>query len=233
MPTDRNQLSWTLVTGGLAGDRSVLLEEAWVHYRFQAVGVGGEGPVAVAPRLSLSIPTGSLGKEANRGVFGLEGAIPVSIEQGRWFVLHLNAGLAIFPGAWNDRSRKTLWEPFAGFAVGWQPVTWFNLLLEALWTSPEEADAGSFRRRHQATLAPGVRFAIDHAASGLQVVPGVAARLDFDVHRGVFRSRDLEVGMIFYLSLEHPAWKAPDKACIDGRADDDQTSLWARPGKEG
>jgi len=207
VPTDRNQVSITLNFSRDPGADGVALSEVLVNWRHQAVGMGGVGPVALAPRLSLVIPTGSLARGTSRGVFGVQGNLPLSIEAGRWVVVHLNGGLTVTPGAAAGGSRRTLWEPSAGVALVGQPLPWFNLLLEGLFESQEEADQGRWRRVQRVTVAPGVRFAIDHGPSGLQVVPGLAASLDFQVRRDFRAGRDLAVGVIAYLSFEHPAFE--------------------------
>ena len=207
VPTDRNQVSLSLNLARDPGVEEVGLSEVLVNWRYQAVGLGGTGPVALAPRLSLVIPTGSLARGGSRGVLGVQGNLPLSIEAGRWMVIHLNAGLAVTPGAMGAGVRKTLWEPSAGVALVGQPLPWFNLMVEGLFASTEEADQGRWRREQRVTVSPGVRFAIDHRESGLQVVPGVAASLDFLVRRDFRAGRDLAVGIIAYLSFEHPAFQ--------------------------
>jgi len=207
VPTDRNQVSLTLNLSREAGIEGVALSEVLVNWRYQAVGLGGVGPVALAPRLSLVIPTGSLARGSSRGVFGVQGNLPLSIEAGRWVVVHLNAGLTVTPGAPAGGDRRTLWEPSAGLALVGQPLPWFNLLVEGLFVSQMEAGDDGWRRVQRVTLAPGVRFAIDHRESGLQVVPALAASLDFLLRRGFRADRDLAVGVIAYLSFEHPAFR--------------------------
>ncbi len=207
VPTDRNQVSLTMNLSRDPNAVGVALSEVLVNWRYQAVGLGGVGPLALAPRLSLVIPTGALAHGRSRGVFGVQGNLPLSIEAGRWVAVHLNAGLTVTPGARGADAPATLWEPSAGIALVGQPLPWFNLLVEGLFMSQQEVDQGRWRRVQRVTVAPGVRFAIDHRESGLQVVPGLAASLDFQVRRGFRAGRDLTVGVIAYLSFEHPVFE--------------------------
>ena len=58
---------------------------------------------------------------------------------------------------------------------------------------------GQTQRENSAFMSPGLRWA-HNFESGLQIVPGVAVPV------GVGKSRG-EVGVIFYLSFEHPFGK--------------------------
>jgi hypothetical protein len=201
VPTDLNQLSVTLNLAGGPGEGSTGLADALLNYRLQALGLGGNGWIAMAPRLSLVLPTGSAKNGMGRGGIGIQLNLPVSVELGRYFVLHLNAGATLTPSAQSPGGRtETALDTNAGMAVVWQPLKWLNALVEVshAWTE-ELADAGS-DRVSTLVVNPGLRFAIDHRASGLQVVPGFSAPMQ------VLPKGELEVGVLTYLSFEHPAF---------------------------
>jgi hypothetical protein len=201
VPTDRNQVSLTLPLLGFDGTGTVGLGDVLVNWRIQALGMGGKGPVAIAPRLSLVLPTGSPRKGTGRGSTGVQVNLPVSIEAGRWLVLHLNGGATLNPTAHAPNGRSAAIADFnAGLAVVVQPLTWMNLLVEVAWNRISDVEDTRTRHRNEVVVNPGLRFAIDHRASGLQVVPG------FAVPVRVVPSGDVEAFVLAYLSFEHPAF---------------------------
>ena len=145
-----------------------------VNYRYQLV--GGEGPVAMAPRASVLLPTGSEVNGRGNGDPGLQVNLPVSWVLGAGWVTHWNAGVTLV-GAAADANL--------GASVIWRPRQRMNLLLEAVWLDPD----GGY-------LNPGVRWSHDFA-SGLQVVPGIS----YTIAVGPDAGPD---AVFLYLSLEHP-----------------------------
>lgn len=201
VPDDRNQVSLTLPVVGLSGTSITGLGDVLLNWRHQVVGVGGTGPVAFAPRLSLVLPTGSARKGTGRGATGVQANLPLSIEAGRFAVLHLNLGATLTPFAHAPAGRTgTAVDLNAGVALVVQPLRWFNLLVEASWGWLEDVGDDRSRRRHDLLVSPGVRFAIDEPRSGLQVVPGLAVPVR------VLPAGDREALVLLYLSFEHPAF---------------------------
>jgi hypothetical protein len=204
VPDDRHQLSVTLPFSGGADTATWGIGDVMLNWRVQAAGVGGEGIVAFAPRLSLAFPSGDAAKGTGRGAWGLQVNLPVSVEAGPWAVVHLNAGVTTWieaPAPDGSRSA-TLVDVNAGAALVVQPLHWLNPLVEVAWQNVTDLDASGQHRRHDLVINPGVRFAIDHEPSGLQVVPGLAAPLH------VIPSDAFEASILLYLSFEHPAWRA-------------------------
>ena len=201
VPNDLNQLSLTLNLGGAGVDSTPGLGDMLVNYRIQALGLAGKGAVAIAPRLSLVLPTGSAKKAMGRGAVGIQANLPASIELGRFFVVHLNAGATVTPNAQSPNGRTdTALDTNAGVALAWQPLKWLNALVEVSHTWTQQVDDTDSDHVHALVVNPGLRFAIDHRASGLQVVPGVAVPMQV-VPRGEFQA-----GLLTYLSFEHPAF---------------------------
>jgi hypothetical protein len=201
VPTDRHQLSVTVPVGRAGAGVPAAIGDLLVNYRIQAVGVGGEGHLAVAPRLSLVLPTGDYRTGAGRGSPGLQLNLPVSVEMSDRFVMHLNAGTTVTPGAKSadGRSGRSV-DGSAGVALVWQPLSWLNPLAELAYFSTEEIRDDLTRARHSLYVVnPGCRAAINFR-SGLQVVPGLSAPIQFS-------ARGTEVSVLAYLSFEHPVWK--------------------------
>ena len=169
-----HQVSYTIPIVDPSGKEAAGIGDAALNYRYQLVGEGG--PVQVAPRGSLLLPTGSAVEGRGTGDVGLQVNLPVSWELSPALVTHWNAGATIVGGSTDVQ--------LAASAI-WRVRRAVNLLLEALWLDPD----GVY-------LNPGVRWAHD-LAGGLQVVPGVA----YTVAIGPDAGRD---ALFVYLSLEHP-----------------------------
>lgn len=169
-----HQLSYTIPVVDPPGAQSASIGDAALNYRYQLVGEGG--PVQVAPRGSLLLPTGSRREGRGSGALGVQLNLPLSWEVSPALVTHWNAGATIV-GSSTDVN-------LAASAI-WRVRRAVNLLLEALWLDPD----GLY-------LNPGVRWA-HNLAGGLQVVPGVA----YTVAVGPDAGRD---ALFLYLSFEHP-----------------------------
>ena len=198
--TQKHQFSMTFAAlhaghfGGVgAGDTAI-------NYRYQLVG-SGETKLAMAPRLSLLVPTGNWVAGRGLGGTGLQTNLPLSIVHNRRLVTHWNAG-----ATWIPHARNNLGDQAGTVAVNlgqsfiWQFSHRFNGMLETVFTSGEDVMAkGKTERWQQVFISPGVRWAFNFR-NGLQVVPGVAVPVGAGPSSG-------EKGYILYLSLEHPfAW---------------------------
>jgi len=192
--SQRHQLSATFPlvekpSGGLGPDAVAL------HYRWQAVGLSG-GPLAVAPRFSLLLPSGD--DEISPSGPVLQSNLPASLELGRRFVTHGNLGWTYDPSAESESGGEAAtltWN--AGASLVWLAAPRFNALLEAVYLWEEDAvGEGRTARDSVFLLNPGVRFAIDRP-SGLQIVPGISFPIGVGPSEG-------EKAVLLYLSLEHP-----------------------------
>lgn len=167
-----------------------------LNYRYQLFFDDASGN-AVAPRLSLILPSGDSDAGRGTGSLGVQANLPVSWGWSRTLVTHWNLG-----GTWTPSARAPLGgrvatrDIAAAASIIWLPVRAVNLMLEAAWVREEIAIAADTRSAEEsAFIAPGARAAIDFA-NGLQVVPGIA----FPIGIG---STDGERRVLFYLSLEH------------------------------
>lgn len=201
VPTDRHQVSVTVPLVAMGGGGAAGIGDLMLNYRLQVAGMGGQGPVAFAPRLSVAFPTGDFRTGAGRGTFGVQANLPLSLELGRWFVTHLNAGLTLSPGAKSPGgAQATAVDVNAGAALVFLAAESVNLLVEGAYFSPASVlDDGSLERAHAWVVNPGIRFAVTFPW-GLQIVPGLSVPVKLS-------ASGVEVSALAYLSVEHTLWK--------------------------
>jgi hypothetical protein len=152
-----------------------------LHYRYQLI----SGTVAVAPRLTLLVPTGSAAHSATAHVLGVQAAVPVSFKLSTRLSAHLNVGASTLPSV-------SQFDGFTGASLVYFLQPRLNLLLEALAVTSRGSDGGW---SHGTVTVAGVRWGHD-LPGGVQVVPG------FGWGFGTGLRRDAG-GPIAYLSLEH------------------------------
>ena len=199
----RHQLSWTLPVQRLTLPDQVFagLGDVALNYRLQLVG-DGDATLAIAPRLSVFLPTGSDEHGLGAGGVALQANVPASVVLGKHFVTHWNAGLTWAPSA-RDRSGNA--APTTAINLG-QSVVWLarprvNLLLETVWVRAQSVVASGVTEWNEVFyVSPGIRWAYNFT-SGLQIVPGVAVPIGLGPSRGDTR-------LILYLSFEHPFRRA-------------------------
>ena len=186
-----HQFSFTiplLRTEGAASETG--LGDIALNYRLQAVG-DGESRLAIAPRVSLSLPSGRNAR--GRGSYGIGVGLPVSYAFSPVLVTHTNLAVLHVPGAREPDGRTGNAEYSAGQSVIFKAYPQTHFMLESLWTG---GDADSF------VISPGIRFALNFK-SGLQIVPGFA--VPYETRGGGSTS------YLIYLSVEHPfAHPRPD-----------------------
>ncbi|HEX4953721.1 MAG TPA: transporter [Thermoanaerobaculia bacterium] len=191
--SQRHQLSYTLPY--FRGDGSGL-GDIVLNYRYQ-LPIRREH-LAVAPRLSLILPTGDEDEGLGEGSAGLEVNLPLSWRLAPQWAFHANVGASHFPSVEGARlgDEQDLTSPFAGISVIWLARSNLNFLVEAIVRRSEEiAASGGTTRTTERIFSPGLRFAIDRG--DLQIVPGLA----FPVTSAGGREN---VGVFLYFSLEHP-----------------------------
>ena len=134
-PGMKHQLSYSVPfasTGAATGIGDVLL-----NYRYQLREETAGGP-AIAPRLSLILPSGSEADGLGGGTTGLQFNLPLSKQFGNFYV-HANAGYTWVP----DVQRTTL---VAGSVI-WRVAPMLNVLLEGVGALNDSA-----------TVSPGFRW---------------------------------------------------------------------------
>ena len=158
-----------------------------VNYRYQLAG-DGSSQLAVAPRLSLILPTGDWKKGFGSGGLGMEVNFPVSYVISPLVVSHSNLGALAIPSPESEiGNSEGLWEWTAAQSLILTASSKIQPMLEAVYSNGTET---SF------VVAPGLRSAINFP-SGLQIVPGFSMPIGIGPSSG-------ERGFFFYLSFEHP-----------------------------
>lgn len=193
MMGQRHQLSYTLLVQRAGAQSATGLSDIALNYRYQLVG-NGEQAVAVAPRASLVLLTGSAGQELDAGHWGVQANLPVSWQLSQGLVTHWNAGLTAIPHAHDPRATVT--GVNLGLGTIWLATPAVNLMLETAWTREEVVSGpGTTEMEEELVVSPGARVAINRG--NLQIVPGIAVPIGVGPSRGT-------TSLIFYLSLEHP-----------------------------
>ena len=192
----RDQISYTIPIAHAGGETGV--GDVMVHYRYQWIG-DADAMVAVSPRLSAVLPTGSAEKGFGVGGFGVQGALPVSVVVVKdVLVAHSNAGITYVPRAQDAvGNREATTSYYLAQSAVWLVRPMLNLLVEGVWsrdefvTGPDQTESAE-----SAVISPGVRFGFN-LPSGLQVVPGIAVPFGVGPSAG-------ERALFLYLSFEHP-----------------------------
>ena len=194
----KHQLSYTIPIARAASEvgKTTGIGDIALNYRYQLIGDGDAG-VAVAPRLSLLVPTGDEKKGLGAGGLGIQFNIPVSVVLSPLFVTHLNAGMTFTPAAKNASGAKgNLQDYNLGQSLIWLASPNFNVMFEALWQNQEEVVGPKRTERHnEFQINPGIRWAYNFK-SGLQIVPGVSLPVGLGPSEGQW-------GVMVYLSFEH------------------------------
>jgi hypothetical protein len=167
-----------------------------INYRYQAL--SDDARTALAPRLTLLLPTGSTEARIGAGGAGVQVALPASVRLGTRFATHLNVGAGLVPsGRAPDGARTRQVSVFAGGGLIWLLHPRLNLLVEALWSGVERTVSGTTTRADSLVVSPGLRFGIDFPKSGLQVVPGIGVPIGLGPSAGT-------LSILGYLSFEFP-----------------------------
>ena len=192
----KHQLSLTLAATEASGypHAGAGWGDTFLNYRYQLI---GNGRVAMAPRLSLLLPTGNAGYGRGMGGAGLQVNLPLSIVLNKHLSTHWNAGTTWIPRAQNDLHQTAASVGVnLGQSVVWSVNNRFNALVETIWTSsPQVAGPGTTTPQYNLYISPGIRWS-HNFKNGLQIVPGGGVPVGVGPSGG-------QAGMIFYLSFEH------------------------------
>ena len=194
-----HQLSYTVSYQRAASSAGTFtgLADLALYYRYQLVG-NAESKVAVAPRLTLFLPTGSERKGLGAGATGVQIGLPVSVVLGDDWIAHGNVGGTFTPSARNSRGDKANTQAgYVGGSLIWLGGAGFDIMLEALGSRFEEVTGpGRTQAKSSFFLSPGLRWAYDFR-SGLQIVPGIGVPIGLGSSHGQY-------AVLLYLSFEHP-----------------------------
>jgi hypothetical protein len=198
-----HQLSYTLPVSRADGRRSGF-GDALLNYRLQLG--GGERTWALAPRVSVVLPTGSVSRGYGDGSVGMQVNLPLSLELSRDIVTHWNAGATVLPWALGPssggaRPKRTLTHGSLGSSIVGPTRAPVQFLVEQVVLFEEEIGPGGRVDGSTAwVVSPGARAAINVGAT--QLVPGIAVPF---TRSGGRTERDL----FLYLSIEHPFRTTP------------------------
>ena len=193
-----HQLSYAIPVGrnDEGASRGVGLGDIAINYRYQLV--GGENRVALAPRVTVLLPSGASRRALGSGGTGFQINLPLSAVLSAHFVTHSNAGVTYTPRARDSFGSVAATRNYMlGQSAIWLAHPKLNLMLESTWSAVQEVvGPGRTERSTEFLLSPGLRGAID-LPSGLQIVPGIAFPFGIGSSRG-------EQAVFVYLSFEHP-----------------------------
>jgi hypothetical protein len=200
----KHQLSYTLVDARTNQDLQRSFGDVLLNYRYQLLG-DGEARLAVSPRATLILPTGSVKNGSGYGGTGVQAVVPASFVLNRHFVSHYDLGGTLIPHARDAANNVAASYGYnAAGSLIWLAHPRLNGMFETSWTSahlvsrPHGTDV-----QNTLWLAPGARFAFNFK-SGLQIVPGIAYVAGVGPSSG-------DHGTFFYLSFEHPMWREESK----------------------
>lgn len=192
----KHQISYAIPFGRDYGglSRAAAFGDIAINYRYQ---LRADGPLAVAPRMTVLLPSGASRRGLGSGGTGLQVSLPFSALLSKRIVTHTNAGVTYTPRARDPSGNVAATTRYSlGQSAIWLVHPKLNLLLETTWNSAAEViGSGRTQRGTETLLSPGVRGAIDFA-SGLQIVPGVAFPFGIGSSRGAR-------AVLVYLSFEH------------------------------
>jgi hypothetical protein len=194
-----HQFSYTVPVGHIddAPARGTGLGDIALNYRYQ-IGGGENVGFALAPRLTVLLPTGASRRALGSGGTGFQVNLPLSVELPAQLVAHSNVGVTYTPRARDASGNSAATHSYSlGQSIIWLAHPKLNLMLESIWTNSQEVTGPrQTERNSEFLLSPGLRGAIDFP-SGLQIVPGLAFPFGIGSSRG-------ERAVFVYLSFEHP-----------------------------
>lgn len=171
--------------------------DLYLDYRFQLL----EKWVAIAPRFSLIVPTGSPEKNLGYGTVGLQMNWAISKFWNKHLATHWNVGGTFLPYAKEylsngESERKFLANFNAGTSVAWMVNHRLNMVLEFVgYAGSEINNTRSINVFGQYILNPGMSTSFD--IGSVEIVPGISAPLTW--------TRDnFQAGIFFYLSVQNP-----------------------------
>ena len=169
-PNMAHQFSYTIPVEGHGPSRG--LGDVLLNYRYQLMREGPGRP-AIAPRVSLILPTGHEADGLGNGVLGWQVNMPFSKQFGDVY-LHANAGLTWLPGVAlipNVSTGSLTSSQLAGSAI-WRVAPMFNLMLETVAGFQESVEELAPVRTRSMTISPGFRRGWNTGAR--QIVVGAA-----------------------------------------------------------
>ena len=187
--TQAHQFSYTL--SWLSGQGTTGFGDTLLNYRYQAM-LDGPGRAAFSPRVSLILPTGSVGAASA----GLQVNLPFS-KQVNDITWHWNAGFTWLSSVETPRPENevSLTSPFLAGSGIYRLRPMFHLMLESVANFDEYPTLDGTERETFFTLSPGVRGGWN--LGDQQLILGLAIPVTWG-------GGETGSGAFFYLSYELP-----------------------------
>ena len=203
VPDESNQLSYAVSEVRSGSGSPSGLGDTFLNYRRQVLWEERDG-WAVAPRLSVILPTGDWRKDLGNGVTGWQVGLPFSRRVSPSFAVHFNLGATYYPNARSltdsgKEARKSFGAWSEGASLVWLATPRFNAFVELAATQFGQPNGkGGVERLNEALINPGFRLAFNLPKGQFVLGASFPVGLTPDTsHSGVF----------LYLSWEAPAWK--------------------------
>lgn len=196
-PNQTHQLSFTVPYNRLkhTTEFSNGVGDVALNYRYQLV---NNDSVAVAPRLSILLPTGDVEEGFGSGVTGLQTNWAVSVKASPSWVIHMNVGATYMPQVTHDLEKaKDLYGQNSALSLIWLAHENFNLLAELVANSMQEGSGAETTVASNVLINPGFRYAINF--SNAQLVLGASAPTPVLYSTGT-------ASYMAYLSYEPTLW---------------------------
>ena len=191
-----HQFSYTVPFSFLdtGGNHENGVGDVLLNYRWQAL-FHEDTLTALAPRLSLVLPTGNEHRGLGEGSVGFQWNLPFSTAIGdKWFA-HLNAGGTFLPDPASTGGRSVYHHSIGGSVIYAINSEW-HLMLESIGVWEEGLNSrGNRNYEFSALVAPGLRKAFNFE-NGAQLVLGASAPIGLGGHAP-------DYGMFLYVSFEH------------------------------
>ncbi|MSP38084.1 MAG: transporter [Deltaproteobacteria bacterium] len=192
-----HQFSYTIPSYHLhdGGERVSGVGDILLNYRYQLL-MEDDAKPAIAPRLSLILPTGDRKTGTGNNVVGYQVNLPFSKKWTDRIATHANFGLTALPHVHGPTGKHSLVSYNVGASGIYALFSRFHLMLEWIGNFEQTLnDAGRTERAFKPILSPGLRTAIVNEEK-LQIVVGAASPI------GLNRKADNH-GAFLYLSVEH------------------------------
>lgn len=195
LPNQSHQFSYTVPIVRVSADptHQTGFGDIGINYRYQLVKTDDW---ALAPRLSLILPTGKYRESIGNGAMGYQVNIPLSVNLAENWVSHWNAGTTYTPNAREaSGAQADIRGTNMGASVVYLHSETLNFLVEYAKTENQVIQPdGSLVWEKSEFINPGFRYAKNYA-SGWQVVTGVSFPI------GIGPSEN-DNGIFLYLSFE-------------------------------
>ncbi len=197
MGSQTHQLSYTLPYNTIDSTGVKGLGDVALHYRYQLV---SNENVAMAPRISLVLPTGDYKKSLGTGSAGLQFNHTLSTKISSTLMNHWNVGFTYTP-SYKEPTGET--DSTTSFNYGTSFIylcsKTFNFMAEFVGSLNEKLSSPGVKTTENTFyFVPGFRYAVN-LDSGMQIVPGLGAPIGLG-------PSERESVVFVYLSIEDKLW---------------------------